>query len=175
MSAATQTAPAAPPVATFKQRRAAQIEAAMKKYPVPRSALMPVLWMIQEEQGWISAEAMEVAADICGVLPAEAQEMVTFYTMYNREPVGKFVLRVCNTLPCALCGSEGLIDYLKEKLGVGLEQMTEDGLFTIKKVECLGACSEAPLMLVNKKVEARLTRKKVDELIARCRGGERQE
>lgn len=161
-----------PTIAGFAERHAAKIETIMKKYPSRRSGVMPVLWLVQDEQGWISPDAMKIVAGICDMQPAEVMEMVTFYTMYNREPAGKFVLGVCNTLPCALCGSEGLIDYLKSKLGVHVDENTPDGLFRIKKVECLGACSEAPLMLVNKKLATKLTRAKVDELLQRCRQGE---
>ena len=166
----TQTEP--PEIATLAERRADEIEAIMSKYPTRRSGVMAVLWMVQDEQGWVSSEAMEVTADICKIHPSEVMEMVTFYTMYHRKPVGQYVLNVCGTLPCALCGAEGLLGYLKETLGIGLNETTEDGLFTIKEAECLGACSEAPLMQVNQKMALKLTRQNVDEIIARCRRGE---
>jgi NADH-quinone oxidoreductase subunit E len=154
------------------QRKAAEIAAIMKKYPSRRSAVMPVLFLVQEEEGWIPEPAIHEVAEICGIHPSEVQEIISFYTMYHREPVGKYVMWVCGTLPCALCGAEGLRSYLKEKLGVGLDEMTPDGLFTIKHMECLGACSEAPLMLLNNTMQTKLTRAKVDELIERCRKGE---
>lgn len=156
-------------VAKLTDCRGADIDAVMKKYPDRRSGAMGVLWIAQEERGWISPETMEEIAGICAMQPSEVMELVTFYTMYHRRPVGKYVLGVCGTMPCALCGADGLLSYLKGKLGVDLEQTTPDGLFTIKKMECLGACSEAPLMLVNKTLAINLTRKNVDELIERCR------
>jgi len=159
-------APGGPPL---KERKAAEIEAIMKCYPMRRSGVMAVLHLVQREQGWISGESMLEVAEICDMTPAEVGEMVTFYTMYHRQPVGKYVFWVCGTLPCALCGSDGLFNYLKEKLGVGLDEVSPDGLFTIKRAECLGACSDAPLMLVNEKMEIKLTRAKVDEIIERCR------
>lgn len=161
--AAGQIAPAE--VVKLTDCRSADIDAVMKKYPDRRSGVMGVLWIAQEERGWISPDTMEEVAGICDIQPSEVMELVTFYTMYHRRPVGKYVLGVCGTMPCALCGAEGLLSYLKGKLGVDLEQTTPDGLFTIKKMECLGACSEAPLMLVNKTLAINLTRKRVDELI----------
>jgi NADH-quinone oxidoreductase subunit E len=155
--------------APLAERKSAQIEAIMGKYPVRRSGVMDLLWLVQEEEGWISPESMAEVAEVCGIQPSEVMEMVTFYTMYHRQPVGRFVLGVCATLPCALCGAEGLLDYLKEKLGAGLEERTPDGVFTLRRVECLGACSEAPLMLVNKKLATRLTRAKVDQILQSCR------
>lgn len=167
MSISGKTANAKP----LKERKAIEIEAIMKKYPIRRSGVMDLLWLVQEENGWITEEAMEEIAEVCEMQPSEVMEMVTFYTMYHRRPVGKNVFWVCGTLPCALCGSDGLIQYLKEKLNVEMDEVTEDGLFTIKRAECLGACSEAPLMLVNKKMATKLTRAKVDEIIDRCRAG----
>ena len=142
-------------------------------YPDRRSTLLPILWLIQEDEGWISAEMMEEAAQVCDCTLAEGMEVVSFYQMYNRRPVGKHVLSICATLPCALCGSDGLYDYLREKLGIGWNETTEDGLFTIQRRECLGACSEAPLMLVNQELEIKLTRARVDEILEECRGGKR--
>lgn len=165
----TQTAEARKPLA---QRKAAEIEAIMKKYPSRRSAVMPVLFLAQEEEGWISEATLHEVAAICGIHPSEVQEVTSFYTMYHREPVGKYVLWVCGTLPCALCGADGLFNYLQEKLGVGMDEVTPDGNFTIKRMECLGACSEAPLMLLNNTMATNLTRAKVDELLERCRQGE---
>lgn len=165
----TPTAVSRKPLA---QRKAAEIEAIMKKYPSRRSAVMPVLFLAQEEEGWISEETLHEIAEICGIHPSEVQEVTSFYTMYHREPVGKYVLWVCGTLPCALCGADGLFKYLQEKLGVGIDEVTPDGLFTIKRMECLGACSEAPLLLLNNTMATNLTRTKVDELLERCRKGE---
>jgi NADH-quinone oxidoreductase subunit E len=154
------------------ERKAAEIEAIMKKYPSRRSAVMPVLFLVQEEDGWISDQALHEVAEICGIHPSEVEEVTSFYTMYHREPVGKYVMWLCGTLPCALCGADGLIKYLEETLGVGMDEVTPDGLFTLKHMECLGACSEAPLLLINNTMQTKLTRAKVDELIARCRKGE---
>jgi len=153
--------------------KAKEIATEMAKYPRPRSAVMALLFMVQELDGHITPPAVEEVAEICGMQPSEVSEVVTFYTMYFREPVGKNIMWVCGTLPCALCGADGLFDYLKEKLGVGMDEVTPDGLFTIKRMECLGACSEAPLMLINEKMATKLNRAKVDEIIERVRNGEK--
>lgn len=155
----------------IREKHGARIETIMARYPVRRSGVMAVLYIVQEDHGWVPPETVPEIAEICEMTTAEVMEMVSFYTMYHRRPVGKYVLWVCGTLPCALCGADGLIDYLREKLGADVDEKTADGLFTIKRAECLGACSEAPLMLVNKSMETKLTRAKVDAILASCRAG----
>src|SRR2546423_1743240 len=108
------TAP--PKVNGVYARHRERIDELAKKYPTKRSLLLPVLWFIQEEDGWISPETMEEAAEICECTPAEVLEVVSFYAMYNRRPVGKYVFGICATLPCALCAADGLYDYLSETI-----------------------------------------------------------
>lgn len=155
-------------------RQKERIDRIMAKFPNRRSGLIPLLWVIQEEDGWISPEAMREAAALCGCTPAEALEVASFYQMFHRQPVGRYVLGICGTLPCALSGADGLYGYLKERLGIGWGETTPDGLFTIERRECLGACSEAPLMLVNQELETKLTREKVDAILEECRNGTRR-
>jgi NADH-quinone oxidoreductase subunit E len=155
------------------RRHRERIDRIMAKFPLRRSGLMPILWLIQEEDGWISPEMMIQAAELCGCTPAEVLEVASFYQMYHRAPVGKYVLGLCGTLPCALGGADGMYDYLKEKLGIGWGETTLDGLFTIERRECLGACSEAPVMLVDQTLETKLTREKVDAILEECRAGRR--
>ncbi|MEN6626922.1 MAG: NAD(P)H-dependent oxidoreductase subunit E [Candidatus Sumerlaeia bacterium] len=155
-------------------RRRADIDPVLARYPRRQSALMPVLWLIQEEDGYVSDELAVRAAEICGCTPAEVYEVLSFYQMYHREPVGKYVLGICATLPCALKAADGLYAYLSEKLGIEWAETTKDGLFTIERRECLGACSEAPVMLVNQELETRLTREKVDRILDECRQGKRK-
>jgi NADH-quinone oxidoreductase subunit E len=162
------------PVNKLLNRHREAIEALRENYPDRRSILIPLLWIIQDEAGWISLEIMTEVAEICDCTSAEVLEVVSFYQMFNRDPVGKYVLGVCGTLPCALCGSDGLYEYLSEKLGIGWEETTPDGLFTIQRRECLGACSEAPVMLVNQRLETKLTRAKVDKIVDECRQGKRK-
>lgn len=165
-----------PPLAEndLYRRRKADIDLILGRYPTRMSALMPILWMIQEEDGWIGDELMAQAGEICAVTPAEVLDCVSFYQMYHRAPVGKYVLGICATLPCALKAADGLYAYLNEKLGIAWGETTKDGLFTIERRECLGACSEAPVMLVNQELETKLTREKIDRILAECRQGKRK-
>jgi NADH-quinone oxidoreductase subunit E len=165
---------APPKINGVYERHREQIDALAKKYPTRRSMLLPVLWFIQEEDGWISPETMEDAAEICECTAAEVMEVVSFYQMYNRKPIGKYVFGICATLPCALCASDGLYDYLSEKLGVKWHETSEDGMWTIQRRECLGACSEAPVMLVNQGFEIKLTQAKVNQIIEECKSGKRK-
>lgn len=151
-----------------------RIDALMKKYPTRKSAMLPILWVVQEEDGWIAPELIGEVAGLCECTTAEVNEVVSFYQMYNRKPVGKYVLGICGTLPCALCGADGLYAYLSEKLDIKYDGVSEDGLFTIQRRECLGACSESPVMLVNRKLETRLTREKIDVILDECRSGKRE-
>lgn len=165
------SAPTTTPTTGIRERHASAIEKIMSKYPVRRSGVMDVLYLVQDEQGWISPDVMPEIAEICDMEPSEVMEMVSFYTMYHRKPVGKHVLWVCGTLPCALCGSDGLMKYLQEKLGCGMDTVSPDGNFTIKRAECLGACSEAPLLLVDGQMQTHLTRAKVDDMLERLKSG----
>jgi len=135
-----------------------------------RSALLPVLHLAQEENnGWLSTEAMDYVAEILQLKPIEVYEVATFYSMYNLKPVGKHIFEVCQTGPCMLNGSDQIIDYIKEKLNIKTGETTKDGLFTLKTVECLGACGYAPMMQLGKFYKEHLTKEKVDQIIEECR------
>ena len=144
----------------------------MARYPQGKhkSALIPLLHMAQEENnGWLSVEAMDYVAQLLSIKPIEVYEVATFYSMYNLKPVGKYIFEVCQTGPCMLNGSDGIIDYIKSKLNIGVGETTTDGLFTLKTVECLGACGYAPMMQLGKFYKEHLTREKVDQIIDECR------
>lgn len=144
----------------------------MDRYPEGKhkSALIPVLHLAQEENGgWLSAEAMDYVAGLLDLKPIEVYEVATFYSMYNLKPVGKYLFEVCQTGPCMLNGSDQIIDYIKEKLGIGVGETTRDGLFTLKTVECLGACGYAPMMQLGKFFREHLTREKIDQIVDECR------
>jgi NADH-quinone oxidoreductase subunit E len=131
-----------------------------------KSALIPLLHFIQKENnGWLSAEAMDYAAELLSIKPIEVYEVATFYSMYNLQPVGKTVFEVCQTGPCMLRGSDDIVAYIYEKLGIKPGQTTEDGLFTLKVVECLGACGYAPMMQIGPDYREHLTKEKIDTLI----------
>lgn len=143
----------------------------ISRYPEGRhkSALMPILHLAQEEWGWLSADTMDYVAGLLQLEPIEVYEVATFYTMYNLKPVGKHVFEVCHTGPCMVSGSDDIIAYIKEKLGIGVGETTADGLFTLKTAECLGACGYAPMMQMGKYYKEHLTREKVDQIIEECR------
>lgn len=128
-----------------------QIDVELAKYPADqrRSAIMGALRIAQEEKRWLTPETIEFVADYVGIAPAAAYEVATFYNMYDLAPVGKYKLTVCTNLPCALRGGVNAAEYLKQKLGIGFGETTSDGLYTLMEGECMGACGDAPVMLVN--------------------------
>ena len=151
-----------------------EVKALMTKYPKVRSksAILRALHIAQEEnEGWLSAPAMDHVAEVMGITPIEVYEVATFYSMYNLTPVGKYVLEFCQTGPCAIEGAERIIEYTKLKLGIGKNETTTDGLFTIKQVECLGACGYAPMMQVGEFFHEHLTEAKIDQFIEDCKAG----
>jgi NADH-quinone oxidoreductase subunit E len=127
----------------------AEIARLIKIYPDRRSALLPVLWVAQREQGFVGARAMEQIAAKIGVSPAFVAGVVSFYTMYNIRPVGKYHIQICTSLACYLRGSDRLVDHLKKKLGIDLGETTEDKKYTLARVECLGSCGTAPMLQLN--------------------------
>jgi len=155
----------------FSQENLAKVQEIIARYPEGRqkSALMPLLHLAQEQWGWLSAETMDYVAGLLKLEPIEVYEVATFYTMYNLKPVGKHVFEVCHTGPCMLRGSDDILAYIKEKLGIGVGETTADGLFNLKTAECLGACGYAPMMQMGKYYKEHLTKEKVDRIIEECR------
>ena len=144
----------------------------MQRYPEgkKKSALIPVLHLAQEEfGGWLSAETMDYVASVLNLQPIEVYEVATFYSMYNLKPVGRYLFEVCQTGPCMLNGSDNIIKYIFEKLGIKPGETTTDGMFTLKTVECLGACGYAPMMQLGKNYREHLTKDRVDAIIDECR------
>ena len=135
----------------FSEATLARFAREVAKYPADQkqSAVMACLSIAQQELGWVSAEAEKAIADVRGMAAVAVREVTTFYNMYNQRPVGQFKLNVCTNLPCQLRNGQQAMDYLCEKLGVEDGGTTADGLFTVQKCECLGACADAPVMLVN--------------------------
>jgi NADH-quinone oxidoreductase subunit E len=156
----------------FSEEKLNKVKEIIARYPAgkQKSALIPVLHLAQEEfDGWLSAETMDYVASLLQIKPIEVYEVATFYSMFNLKPVGKYVFEVCQTGPCMLRGSDNIIDYIKKKLNIGVGETTEDGLFTLKTVECLGACGYAPMMQLGKHYREHLTPEKVDAIIEECR------
>src|SRR5687768_973327 len=156
----------------FSEENLNKVKEIIARYPEgkQKSALLPVLHLAQESfGGWLSAESMDYVASLLQIEPIEVYEVATFYSMYNLKPVGKYLFEVCHTGPCMLNGSDNIIDYIKEKLGIKVNETTADGMFTLKTVECLGACGYAPMMQLGKFYREHLTKEKVDNIIEECR------
>jgi NADH-quinone oxidoreductase subunit E len=155
----------------FSEEKLKKVNEIIARYPEgkQKSALIPVLHLAQEEWGWLSSETMDYVAELLHIKPVEVYEVATFYSMYHLKPVGKYVFEVCQTGPCMLRGSDEIIAYIKEKLDIGVGETTKDGLFTLKTVECLGACGYAPMMQMGKFYKEHLTRERVDQIIEECR------
>lgn len=145
------------------------------KYPADQkqSAVMACLTIVQQELGYVSAESEQLVADYLGMAPIAVHEVTSFYNMYNQQPVGKYKLNVCTNLPCQLRDGGKAMAHLKEKLGVDNNQTTPDGLFTLQQCECLGACADSPVLLVNDTTMCSfMTNDKLDQLIDGLRSAE---
>lgn len=156
----------------FSPEKLKEVDQLIARYPEGKhkSALLPLLHLAQEEfNGWLDVPVMDYVASLLKIEPIEVYEVATFYSMYNLKPVGRYVFEVCQTGPCMLRGSDEIIDYIKQRLGIGVGETTSDGMFTLKTVECLGACGYAPMMQLGKHYKEHLTRERVDQIIEECR------
>ena len=152
----------------LNEQTKARFDRELAKYPADQriSAVMACLSIIQQERGWVSAESEQEIADYIGVAPIAVREVTTFYNMYNQQPVGQFKLNVCTNLPCQLRDGQKALQHLCDKLGVEPGGTTADGLFTVQQCECLGACADAPVMLVNdRQMLSFMSHDKLDELV----------
>jgi NADH-quinone oxidoreductase subunit E len=155
----------------FSKEKLDKVHELISHYPQgkQKSALLPILHLAQEEfGGWLDVNTMDYVASLLQLQPIEVYEVATFYSMYNLKPVGKYIFEVCQTGPCMLNGSDTIISYIREKLGIGIGETTNDGLFTLKVVECLGACGYAPMMQFGKTFREHLTKEKIDSIIEEC-------
>lgn len=148
------------------------MERLFASYPNRAAAILPALHLVQREKGHVPDEAIPFIAELAGTSPADVEGVATFYTMYNREPVGRYHLQLCRNLSCSLMGAEHLIAHVSEKLGIRPGETTPDGRFTLSLAECLGSCGTAPVMLVNDDYHENLTPESIDALIDRLRSGE---
>lgn len=156
----------------FEEHKIEMVKRIIARYPEgkQKSALLPVLHMAQESfDGWLDVPVMDYVAELLSLEPIEVYEVASFYSMYNLKPVGKFIFEVCQTGPCMINGSDEIISYIKEKLNIGVGETTADKIFTLKTVECLGACGYAPMMQLGKIYREHLTKEKVDQIIEECR------
>ncbi len=156
----------------FSEKSLQEVQRIISFYPdgKQKSAVLPVLHLAQQEfGGWLSTETMDYVASLLKLAPIEVYEVATFYSMYNLKPVGKYMFEVCQTGPCMLNGSDDIVKYIYDKLGIKPGETSADGLFTLKTVECLGACGYAPMMQMGKYYREHLTKEKVDAIINECR------
>ena len=149
----------------FSEETRAAFERMLIRYPTREAAILPTLHLAQREFGFLSAEAISYVAALLGFAPAQIEGVATFYTMYNRKPVGKYHLQICRNLSCSLMGAEHLIERVSKKIGVKPGQTTADGRFTLSTVECLGSCGTAPVMQVNDDYHEDLTEESIDAIL----------
>lgn len=142
----------------FTKENKAKFDEYVKRYPQKRAALLPALWLVQEQQGWISKEAMEYLAKLLELTPAHVYETATFYTLFNKKPIGRHHIQVCNSVCCWLRGSEQSVDYIQKKIA-------GDPKFHLSTVECLGSCGTAPMMQVGNDYYENLTEEKIDQIL----------
>ena len=156
----------------FSDDKIAEVKKIITRYPEgkQKSALLPVLHIAQDNfGGWLDVPVMDYVASLLSIEPIEVYEVASFYSMYNLKPVGKYVFEVCHTGPCMINGSDDITDYIKQKLNIKVGETTTDKMFTLKTVECLGACGYAPMMQLGQNYREHLTKEKVDTIIEECR------
>jgi NADH-quinone oxidoreductase subunit E len=156
----------------FSDDKIAEVQKIITRYPEgkQKSALLPVLHIAQDTfDGWLDVPVMDYVASLLNIETIEVYEVASFYSMYNLKPVGKYVFEVCHTGPCMINGSDDITDYIKQKLNIKVGETTADKMFTLKTVECLGACGYAPMMQLGQNYREHLTKEKVDAIIEECR------
>jgi NADH-quinone oxidoreductase subunit E len=156
-------------MAALAEKYAERIKTTLAKYPDKRSAVMPILYIAQEEYGWVSPEGIQEVAEICDMDPTQVKSIAGFYTMYSEQPKGKYWLQVCTDLACALCGADKFYEDLKAELDVEDGGTTEDGMFTVEHVMCLAACDKAPMLQCNFHYHEKLDMDKMRALLKQWR------
>jgi len=149
----------------FSPETLKKFEATVARYPRKEAAMLPVLYLAQQEFGHLGPEAIEYVAGLMGQAPARVSGVVSFYTMYNTNPIGRHHIQICRTLSCALGGAERITAFIKQKLGIEAGQTTGDGRFTLSEVECLASCGTAPMMQINDEYYENLTEAKINEIL----------
>lgn len=149
----------------FTEENLTRIEAVRKKYPASKAAVMPVLYIAQEQNGYITREVMDEVASVLGINATDVLGVATFYTMYHTSPVGRHHVQVCTNVSCMLRGGYEMLDLVVKKLGIGVNEVTPDGKFSIEEVECMGSCGTAPMIAVNDDYFENLTKEKLTEIL----------
>jgi NADH-quinone oxidoreductase subunit E len=167
--------PHPPPKSTgpksWSPEQEAKIAEILSRYPDKKSAIMPVLWLVQENWGWIDLDAMRLVAKTLELSPSHVHSVASFYTMFKKQPTGKYFIQICHTLPCWISGTDKIVSYLEKTLQLDEHGNSADGLFTVLRVECLASCGSAPMAQINDDFYERLTPALVDEIIAAFRSG----
>ena len=151
--------------ASLAERHKEKISEILARYPNKRAALLPLLWLVQEDLGYVPEDAMAEVAALLDLTPPQVYQTISFYTMYNPKPIGKFHLQVCRSLMCGLVGAEDLMRWIEAKIGIRTDESTSDRLFTLKQVECLGSCATGPVMQVNDDYYESLTQDKLNRIL----------
>ena len=151
---------------SFNPDELAQIDKVKSKYPSQQSAIVDVLWLAQKKWGWISPEIIEYIARLLDLPASSIEGVVSFYTMYFKQPMGKYHIQVCTNISCMLLGGENIYEYIKDKLGIDNHQTTNDGKFSLEEVECMGACGESPMIAINEDYYYNMNKEKIDKLLA---------
>ena len=149
----------------------AEIEEIVARYPTRRSATLPVLWMAQRKFGWLSLDVIRLCARTMELKPSDVLAVASFYTMFKKQPTGKYLIQVCHTLSCALGGADAIVDHIKRTLNITEGETTPDGLFTLMRVECLASCGSAPMMQINDDFYERLNPAVVDQILDGLKSG----
>jgi len=149
----------------LNEERQKQLDTIIKRYPQKQAALLPALYLIQEQEGYISEKSMQYAADYLKVPYGHVLGVVTFYTMFYDKPIGRHHIQVCTNVSCQLLGAEKLVDHIGKKCGVKPGETTADGKITLSEVECLGSCGTAPMMQINDDYHENLSEEKVDTIL----------
>lgn len=156
-----------PHVAVFVGERKKELDELLSHYPTKMAALLPALWIVQSERGWVSEGAMAEVAELLELTPAYVKGVVTFYTMYHQHPVGKYFIQICTTSPCGICGADDVVKAFLQHTGAGeLGVTSPDGKFTVIEVECLGACGFATPVMINEEFVESVSAEKVPKLVA---------
>jgi NADH-quinone oxidoreductase subunit E len=153
---------------SFSKSALQEAQNAMERYPKKEAALLPILHIAQKEFGLLDEEAELAVAELMGISPVSVREASRFYFMYHHHPIGKYHLQVCQNISCTLMGAETILDHIKKRLGIEADQATDDGKFSVERVECIACCDRAPAMLLNDELHTELTPEKIDALIKKC-------
>lgn len=149
----------------FSAQTMEKFKTTLAKYPEKEAALLPTLWLAQEEFEWLSNEVMLYIAKLLDIPPSKVYSVASFYTMYKKEPTGKYLIQVCRTLSCQLRGAEEVTKCISNRLGIGLEETSADNKYTLIEVECLGSCGSAPMIQINNDYHENLTKSKINKIL----------